>query len=39
MFDEWVELDLKYIQEQSVKTDLKILLRTVVTVLRRDGAV
>ena len=34
-----LKVGLKYIQEQSVKTDLKILLRTVVTVLRRDGAV
>lgn len=25
MFDEWVELDLRYIREQSLKTDVKIL--------------
>lgn len=38
MFDEWVELDLKYIRERSVTTDVKILLKTVSAVLRRDGA-
>ncbi len=38
MFDEWVELDLKYIRERSVGTDVKILLKTVGAVLRRDGA-
>ena len=39
MFDEWVELDLKYIRERSVPVDVKILLRTVRAVLRKDGAV
>lgn len=39
MFDEWVELDLKYIRERSVSVDVKILLRTVRAVLRKDGAV
>lgn len=38
MFDEWVELDLKYIRDRSVSTDIKILGKTVVAVLRRDGA-
>lgn len=37
-FEQWVELDLKYIRERSCKTDLKILLSTVGAVLRRDGA-
>lgn len=38
MFDEWVELDLKYIRDRSFATDAKILFRTVGAVLRRDGA-
>lgn len=37
-FEDWVELDLKYIREMSLWTDLKILLRTVKCVLTRDGA-
>ncbi len=36
-FAEWVELDLKYIREASVRTDLKILCATVRTVLRSDS--
>ncbi|WP_295218981.1 sugar transferase [Ruminococcus sp.] len=38
MFDEWVELDLKYIRDRSFSTDVKILGKTVIAVLRRDGA-
>lgn len=38
MFDEWVELDLKYIRDRSLSTDAKILGKTVFAVLRRDGA-
>ncbi len=37
-FDDWIELDIKYIHERSFWTDLKILLRTLPAVLRRDGA-
>lgn len=37
-FDEWVELDLKYIRECGVKTDIKILLKTLPAVLKREGA-
>ena len=37
-FDQWAKLDLKYIQEWSVGTDLKILARTVPAVLSGDGA-
>lgn len=37
-FDEWVELDLKYIREQSLWTDIKLLFKTVGAVLRKDGA-
>lgn len=38
MFDEWIELDLKYIREQSFLTDLKILLKTIPAVLTSRGA-
>jgi exopolysaccharide biosynthesis polyprenyl glycosylphosphotransferase len=37
-FDEWVELDIKYIQEQSLWTDIKLLFKTIGAVLRKDGA-
>jgi exopolysaccharide biosynthesis polyprenyl glycosylphosphotransferase len=37
-FDEWMQLDLKYIQEWSLWTDLKILVRTVPAVLWGHGA-
>lgn len=37
-FEEWLELDLLYIQYRSVKTDLRILLRTIPAVLKGDGA-
>ncbi len=37
-FEEWVELDLKYIRERSIWTDIKILLKTVPAVLSGDGA-
>ena len=37
-FDEWMRLDLKYIEEQGLITDLRIILRTVVVVLKGDGA-
>lgn len=36
-YDQWVDLDLKYIREMSVRTDLKILLGTVGAVLKFDG--
>lgn len=36
-FDEWVELDLKYIQERSFVTDWKIILRTFGAVLGMNG--
>ncbi len=38
MFDEWIELDFRYIREQSIRTDLKILLKTVEAVVRAGGA-
>ncbi len=37
-FDEWAELDLKYIREWSLWTDLKILLKTIPVVIRGHGA-
>lgn len=37
-FDEWVELDLKYIRERSLWTDIKIIFMTIPAVLTGDGA-
>jgi lipopolysaccharide/colanic/teichoic acid biosynthesis glycosyltransferase len=37
-FDEWIEMDLQYIQEASIWTDIKILFMTVGAVLSRKGA-
>jgi len=37
-FDEWMELDLKYINEWSLMLDLKVLLRTLPAVLKGTGA-
>ena len=36
-FDEWVELDLKYIKERSFKTDMVILFKTVGAVFGMEG--
>jgi exopolysaccharide biosynthesis polyprenyl glycosylphosphotransferase len=36
-FDHWVRLDLRYIDDWSLRLDTAILLRTVPAVLRRDG--
>jgi len=36
-FDEWVKLDIEYIDSWSLRTDFKILLRTVPTVLSGTG--
>lgn len=38
-FDDWIRLDLQYIDEWSLQLDLRILLRTVPTVVQRRGAV
>lgn len=38
-FDHWVELDLKYIRERSLWTDLKIIFMTIQVVLTGKGAV
>jgi lipopolysaccharide/colanic/teichoic acid biosynthesis glycosyltransferase len=37
-FTEWMELDMKYIDEWSLSLDLKILARTIPAVLRGSGA-
>lgn len=36
-FDEWLELDIKYIEERSVKTDLTIFFKTFGAVLGMEG--
>ena len=38
LFDKWIELDRKYIREQSIMTDLKILIGTFGAVLTGRGA-
>lgn len=37
-FEEWIDLDLKYIKECGILTDLKIILKTVPAVLSTKGA-
>lgn len=37
-FDRWVELDLQYISQQSLRKDIEILLRTIPAVLLGKGA-
>ncbi len=37
-FQRWIELDLQYIEEQSLLTDIKILLKTIPAVLLARGA-
>ena len=37
-WDEWVEMDLKYINEMSFATDIKLLFKTIGAVLRHEGA-
>ncbi|SDW80626.1 Undecaprenyl-phosphate galactose phosphotransferase, WbaP/exopolysaccharide biosynthesis polyprenyl glycosylphosphotransferase [Alicyclobacillus hesperidum] len=37
-FDEWMHLDMDYIDNWSYVNDLKILIRTIPAVLRKDGA-
>lgn len=38
-FDGWVRLDVEYVKQQSMMTDLRILMRTVGAVIGRVGAV
>lgn len=37
-FDEWVELDLKYIREESILTDIRIIFKTFGSVIGGSGA-
>ena len=37
-FDDWVRMDLEYIQKRSVRTDVAILLQTVSAVMRGTGS-
>ena len=37
-FDEWMEMDLKYVKEASLWVDLKLLFQTVGVVLKGEGA-
>jgi exopolysaccharide biosynthesis polyprenyl glycosylphosphotransferase len=37
-FEDWIKLDLKYIDEWSLGLDLKILLKTLPVIVRADGA-
>jgi lipopolysaccharide/colanic/teichoic acid biosynthesis glycosyltransferase len=37
-FEEWMELDHKYLREMSIWVDLKILIKTPFAVLKGDGA-
>jgi lipopolysaccharide/colanic/teichoic acid biosynthesis glycosyltransferase len=36
-FDEWMALDLKYIQERSFAVDWRIIFQTVLAVIRKEG--
>ncbi len=38
-FDDWLDLDLRYIDERSFLLDLKILLKTIPSIIRGTGAV
>lgn len=37
-FDEWMDMDIKYIKERSIHTDILILLKTIPAVICGDGA-
>jgi lipopolysaccharide/colanic/teichoic acid biosynthesis glycosyltransferase len=37
-FDEMMKLDIKYVEEQSFKMDLMIILKTPLVILSRKGA-
>lgn len=36
-FDEWFDLDMQYIYKRSIKTDLSIIIRTVLVMLHMEG--
>jgi len=37
-FEDWVRMDLWYVENQSLLTDLKLLARTPLSVISRKGA-
>ena len=37
-FDEWIEMDLRYIREAGILTDVKLIVKTFGAVIRSDGA-
>lgn len=37
-FDEWMQLDIRYVRERSVLADLRILIKTIPAVMARRGA-
>ncbi|MBE6852970.1 MAG: sugar transferase [Ruminococcus sp.] len=37
-FDQWVESDIQYIKERSLWVDLKILIKTFIAVIKKEGA-
>lgn len=37
-FDKWVESDIEYIENRSIKMDFSLLVRTFAVVLKRKGA-
>ena len=37
LFDDWVAMDLAYIRERSVRKDLSIMLRTLISMITRQG--
>jgi lipopolysaccharide/colanic/teichoic acid biosynthesis glycosyltransferase len=37
-FDDWVQMDLEYIDTWSLRLDMKILVKTILAVLRGAGA-
>lgn len=36
-FDEWVEMDIQYIRERSFLVDWKIIFKTIIAVLTKQG--
>ena len=36
-FDEWVEMDIQYIRERSFLVDWKIIFKTIIVVLTKQG--
>lgn len=37
-FDEWMEMDLRYVQETNLWVDIKLIFKTVLTVIKGEGA-